>query len=320
MNDITQLRLLDTGFDYQSAVQSTVKQTAIHNNSAPQVLLFLTTDPLSVKKRLLRFRNAFTKLGPNHEFAIASYLPNTTTEIRKLVIGGIEIKHYVFSLDAIRTLGYPNKGAAKEFRLIPGNSDLVTLLFRRLNPQYSQYWLVEDDVEYSGDLAQLFSDLNRKPGDLLATHLARGYEGWAYASHLVTPQNIQPDDSWLIFLPIFRITAQALDTIEMYYQGGWSGHNENTWATILKLAGLQIVDIGGDGEFVAEEDRNRFYYGLPNQGYDKLGSFGTMQIRLFKGRRKNVLWHPIKRPSVWVKQNYKRIKSMLKWKLARFGR
>jgi hypothetical protein len=239
--------------------------------------------------------------------------------VREIEIKGVKIKHYVYSLDAIRSLDYPNKGTAKDFRLIPGNSDLVTILFRRDNPQFSHYWLVEDDVEYSGDLSQLFNELNRKPGDLLATHLARGYEGWAYASHLKTPENIKPNDSWLIFLPIFRVTAQALDTIHMYYVGGWTGHNENTWATILKLAGMNIVDIGGDGEFVTKEDRNRFYYGKPNQGYDKIGSFGTMQIRLFKGLRRNVLWHPIKRPSVWVKQNYKRTLSMCNWYLEKFG-
>jgi hypothetical protein len=44
-----------------------------------------------------------------------------------------------------------------------------------------------------------------------------------------------------------------------------------------------------------------------------------MNIRLFAGRRKDVLWHPIKPPKVWVRQNYKRVVSIAKWHLGKFG-
>jgi hypothetical protein len=91
------------------------------------------------------------------------------------------------------------------------------------------------------------------------------------------------------------------------------------WATILKHAGMDVVDFGGNGKYVADEDRNKHYYGLPNDGFQKNGSFGTMNIRLFAGRRKDVLWHPIKPPKVWVRQNYKRVVSIAKWHLGRFG-
>lgn len=285
-----------------------------------QILLFQTTDPVHVKKRLLRFREAFLRLGPNYEFALVSYLPKARTEVRKVDLDGVRMDHYVFSEDAVDTLAYPVKGAARPFRLIPGNCDLMALLARKAAPQYAQYWVIEDDVEYSGDPYDLLASLDGRRGDLLATHLAHGYDGWTYASMLRSPGgDVKPADTWLIFLTFFRISGEALDTIDRYYRDGWSGHSENMWATILKHAGMEVVDFGGNGKYVADEDRNKRYYGLPNDGFQKNGSFGTMNIRLFAGRRKDVLWHPIKPPKVWVRQNYKRVVSIAKWHLGRFG-
>ena len=285
-----------------------------------QILLFQTTEPATVKKRLLRFREAFLRLGPGYEFATVTYSPKARTEVRKIVLDNVSIDHYVFGEDSINTLGYPNKGAARPFKLIPGNCDLIALMFRRAEPKYDQYWTVEDDVDYSGEIYNLLSDLNTRDGDLLATHLAHGYDDWAYSSMLRSPQgDIRPSDTWLIFLTFFRVSGAALDTIDRYYRAGWSGHSENMWATILKHAGMRVVDFGGNGRYVADEDRNKHYFGLPDDEFQKNGSFGTMNIRMFAGRRKNVLWHPIKPPRVWIRQNGKRLISIAKWKFSKLG-
>lgn len=286
-----------------------------------QILLFQTTDPARVRRRLLRFREAFLKLGPHCEFALVSYLSDARTEVRKVVLDGVEIDHYVFGPDAIDTLGYPYKGTARPFRLIPGNCDLITLLFRKTRPGYAQYWVIEDDVEYSGDSYMLFAGLAGRGGDLLASHLADGYDDWAYASMLRAPGNeVTPSTSSLIFLTFFRISAAALDIIDRYYHEGWNGHSENMWATILKHAGMRVVDIGGNGKYVAEQDRNLRYYGLPDDRFEKKGSFGTMNIRMWAGRRKDVLWHPIKPPAAWLRQTCKRVRSIVNWSFYRLVR
>lgn len=283
-----------------------------------QILLFFTTDPAGMRKRLLRFREAFLRLGPGYRFAVVSYLHGQASGVRRLVLDGIELEHHVFGVDAIDTLTYPHKGARRPFALIPGNADLVSLLFRRSRPDYAQYWLIEDDVEYTGDAHALFAGLAQRPGDLLATHLARGYDAWTYSWMLRTPNGeANPATSWLVFLTFFRISGAALDTIDRYYQAGWNGHSEQTWATILKHAGMAVVDIGGNGEFVAEEDRNKRYVGLANDGFEKRGSFGTMTIRLRPGRQKDTLWHPIKPPKAWLRQTRKRWVSIAKWHLER---
>ncbi|MGF6272017.1 hypothetical protein ABIB38_000359 [Massilia sp. UYP11] len=290
-------------------------------NDQPQILLFQTTDPAAVRKRLLRFRAAFLKLGPQCRFAAISYTPSAKTEVRRVVLDGIEIEHHIYGPDAMDTLGYPVKGAARPFKLIPGNCDLPPLLFRRAQPQYAQYWVVEDDVEYSGDVHALFAGLDRRQGDLLAAHLARGYDGWTYASMLRAPDAaVTPASSWLVFLTFYRISGPALDLIDRYYRAGWNAHSENAWATILKHGGMSVVDFGGNGEFVAEEDRNKRYQGVANDGFEKSGSFGTMNIRLCAGPQKDLLWHPIKPPRAWLRQTRKRWISIAKWYLDRAAR
>jgi len=290
-------------------------------NDQPQILLFQTTDPAAVKKRLLRFRKAFLKLGPHCRFAAISYAPSARTEVRRVVLDGIEIEHHIYGPDAMDTLGYPVKGAARPFRLIPGNCDLPPLLFRREQPQYGQYWVVEDDVEYSGDIHTLFAGLADREGDLLAAHLARGFDGWTYSSMLRAPgTDITPASSWLVFLTFYRISGAALDLIDRYYLEGWNAHSENAWATILKHAGMSVVDFGGAGEFVAEEDRDKRYQGVANDGFEKRGSFGTMNIRLRAGREKDLLWHPIKPPRAWLRQTRKHYLSIAKWYLGRVTR
>ena len=107
-----------------------------------QILLFQTTDPVSVRKRLLRFREAFLRQGPHCRFAAVSYTASAKTTVNRIVLDGIEIEHHVYGPDAIDTLAYPVKGAARPFRLIPGNCDLVPLLFRRWHTQYAQYCIV----------------------------------------------------------------------------------------------------------------------------------------------------------------------------------
>lgn len=283
-------------------------------------MLYYASNPRQVKKRLLRFREAFLRLGPGCDFVVVSYDGSRPTTVHQLELDGVAVTHFVFGPDAVDRLGYPVKGAARPFKLIPGNCDLVHVMARKALPQYVQYWSAEDDVDYSGDVYDVFAGLNHREGDLLAAHLAHGTDSWTYASMLHSPKGpMTAAQSWLVFLTFFRISGAALDTIDRYYRDGWSGHSENMWATILKDAGMSVIDFGGDGQYVAEEDRNVRYYGLPNDGFDKHGSFGTKTIRLRVGSRQNVLWHPIKPFKAWVRQNRKRLVSILKWQLAKFS-
>jgi hypothetical protein len=285
-------------------------------DTEPDILLYITTNIKTSRKRLMRFRSAFLKSQPYNRFAVVTFDASAHSHVCQVVVDGISIDHFIFGVDAVDTLGYPSKGIARPFKLIPGNSDLITLLFRKLQPQFRHYWFLEDDVEYTGDPTHLFEDLGKRKADLLATHLFPSYDEWAYARERYTP-GCSPDDTWLVFLPFYRVSRDALDTIDAYYRKGWTGHHENMWATILLHAGRTVVDIGGQGDYVAEADRNRHYYGHRHDGFEKNGSFGTLRIRLWPGQRKNVLWHPVKPFGAWLRQRKKRFVSQCNWILLR---
>jgi hypothetical protein len=108
-----------------------------------------------------------------------------------------------------------------------------------------------------------------------------------------------------------------LEVIDRHYLDGWEGHHEMVWPTILKRCEHSIVDIGGQGPHVLEENINKHYIGMPGNAFEKRGSFGTMNIRLRAGTQKNVLWHPVKSPRAWFRQRAKRAFSILKWKVIR---
>jgi len=62
----------------------------------------------------------------------------------------------------------------------------------------------------------------------------------------------------------------------------------------LNAAGLVIEDFGGDGEFVASGNRNRFYTNAPSHCYLVPGSLVFRPMRIMPGLRRNHLWHPVK--------------------------
>ena len=95
-------------------------------------------------------------------------------------------------------------------------------------------------------------------------------------------------------MPIYRISRRAAQAIDHAYQSGWSGHCEVTWPTIINRAGFSIEDFGGDGEFVREPNRNRFYTNTLLDPNLAPGSLVLRPARAFTGLKKEKLWHPVK--------------------------
>lgn len=279
-----------------------------------EILLYYTTAPQKMKWRLLKFHDSVMRSGGGFDFAVISFIEDATEQTIEHNIDGRKIRQYIYGRNTIPCLGYPQKGNAKPFRLIPGNTDLCVLRFWRAHPDYDRYWVMEDDVEYSGDPAPLFKSLRDMDGDLLATHVAKWFPEWDYSSSFKSGSStLAPEDLWLCFLPFFAIKPASLSIIDQRYKEGWDGHNEMTWPTILKHSGCQIVDIGGSGPYVAPENRNKYYLGGGQPKFAKGGSFGTLNIRLFPGSASNILWHPVKPFRIWIKQNIKRLRSMAEW-------
>ncbi len=206
----------------------------------------------------------------------------------------------------LRGLGYPAKLPGGRVRIIPGNADLLALWFARTFPTYQRFWTIEYDVDFSGNWTTFFDAFcPDDPTDLLAATVCR-YDDtplWQHWGSLVSPNRLRATNLLRCYLPVNRISRRAVAVLSHAYSAGWGGHHEVTWPTILAMSGLTIADFGGDGPFVAPQNRNRFYV---NNRYDANLAPGSFVYRPaisdrplrdlpdYGDRPKNWLWHPVK--------------------------
>lgn len=180
--------------------------------------------------------------------------------------------------------------------LVPGNLGLLYLHFARRHPGLDRFWIVEYDVCYTGDWAELLERFDRSPADVLGTTLRSHAErpGWHWWPSF-EPSPEVPREAWLSgFFPIVRVSRPALEALDAAYRGGWSGHVEAVLPTAARRAGLEIEDLGGDGPFVKEGNRDRFYTNTVEREHLYPGTFVYRPVRRFPGLRRGMLWHPVK--------------------------
>lgn len=283
--------------------------------------IFLTRQPEKVQKLLLKFYDATVRAQQGFDFHICTYEDGMDQSVRQIKIKNQNLQHWTFGKESAFSLGYSRKVNQNDWALIPGNCDIPILAFFRLNKNYNRYWLVEDDVDYSGDIKTLIGDLSKNEADLQCTHLHRGWNEWTYNATLKGEgaRQFNFSDTFLCFLPFFAISRRGLRVLDDAYSCGWAGHHEQTWPTILLEAGLSVRDIGGSGEFVISEDKDRHYYGIAAQSRNKTGSFTPTPPRLFTGRRPDTLWHPVKPFDQWFSGKLRRLKSIVSYYRGQLG-
>lgn len=194
----------------------------------------------------------------------------------------------IFSPSKILDVPYPNRYAHQETPgLIPGNTDLLYLHFSELEPSYSHYWFIEYDVAYTGPWSDLFAAFASSDADLLGTTLSpyQQQPDWYWWPSFEPTVNIDRTDWVRGFFPVIRLSMDAIDLLDNGYRAGWAGHFEVVIPTLLHYHGRDIEDIGGDGPFVAPDNRNRFY---------TTDTFRYRPVRHQPGQCPDTLWHPIK--------------------------
>jgi len=202
------------------------------------------------------------------------------------------------TLQDLRSLPYPLKAQAPDWRFHPGNEDLIFWATWSRLPDYDFYWGVEYDVWFEGSWRLLFDRFLSSDADLLGTTLYRArltpnaFNIWS----LRYPADVDLADQNRIkgFYPIYRFSRRGAQLVDAGYRAGWGGHMEIAWATILAHEGAVIEDIGGDQEFVRPENRNRFYF---NTFWTYSLSPGTFVFRPNFPRslgRPGTIWHPVK--------------------------
>lgn len=200
---------------------------------------------------------------------------------------------HAFGSRDMAALSLPHKGPAP-FRIIPGNSDMLFLQFARRFPCYDSFWIMEWDVEFTGNLGDLVAVFEGSSSHLLCTNIRRVNPGWRHLRMNRWPEGWPPDPRLCGFMPFVRFSRELLDQVERFYREGGSGHYEYVWASVATACGLPIEDFGGSGPYVRKGNRNRFYTSTPHTRDMFPGTFRFRPPLRRAGRRRNTLWHPVK--------------------------
>lgn len=200
---------------------------------------------------------------------------------------------HAFGSDDMAAFSFPYKGSAP-FKLIPGNSDMLFLEFGRRFPHYDTFWVMEWDVEFTGDLGELISTFENSPSHLICTNIRNISPTWLHRGMNRWPAEWPQDPGLFGFMPFVRFSRELLTHLEKFYTEGGSGHYEYVWPSIATACKLPIEDFGGSGSYVKKGNRNRFYTSNPNSRDMFPGTFRYRPPLNRPGRRPNTLWHPVK--------------------------
>lgn len=183
-------------------------------------------------------------------------------------------------------------------KMLPGSCHFPMLLFFKQHPEYDYYWFIEYDVTFTSKWNVLMSAFESIDKDFISCHVEK-YEvnkngRWCWWS-IRNNSGYSLEKSLKSFNPIFKASNAALKYVDWYQSKGFYAHEEVIVCTCLYNAGFTIADFGGDGDFVLEGFKNRFY--VQYEGVNN----GTMRYRplysleLIKSENKEAkLYHPLK--------------------------
>lgn len=202
---------------------------------------------------------------------------------------------FVFTSDVLNELGYT---PIEKGKLVPGSNHFPLLKFFKENQCYDYYWLVEDDVRFSGDWKDFFDSFASSTSDFLSSVIETKAENpnWYWWTSLKVGNEVIAEEKLLkSFNPIYRLSSQALVCIDAHLRIGWMGHYEVLLPTLLYNKGFFLEDFGGEGTFVRPENNAKFYDDT------------SMRIApVLPDDRKNYLFHPVKEEKVRLDGAYKK--------------
>lgn len=244
-----------------------------------------------------RYRRLRESVPADHDLYLAfdATTADPETVAAAKLLGGDDL--YLFRFSELSTEGYPRPWAGdNDSRLVPGNVDLLPLHLHRTTEAYDRYWIVEYDVEYTGDWRAFFGHFRDNDSALLGTTLQpyRVLPEFHWWDSVEAPEPIDREDLYRGFFPVMRLSRAALEALDTAYAEGWTGHFEVVVPTALHRSGLGIEDIGGEGPFVRPGNENRFYTNTPWRTGLGPGTFKYRPARRWPGLRRGKLWHPVK--------------------------
>lgn len=180
----------------------------------------------------------------------------------------------------------------------------LTVFLSKELAAYQRFWLVEYDVDFSGDWGRFFAAAAGYDGDLLTARvrplsLDRGF--W-YASSFRQP-GLAVEDPLIAFMPISRLSRPMIEHYrQTVMEPGWGGHFEILLPSIAAHGGFVVADLGGSGPYVPPDRLNLYYQGaLEDRGieWSTHGYRPPRGYRYFaeapgRFREPNHIYHPIK--------------------------
>ena len=144
-----------------------------------QVIIFLTTKSNEWTLRAFRALEQSMQMEADVYFAYhqqGEVLPVSLREIKNL---------FVFTSDILYGLDYT---PIEEGKLVPGSNHFPLLKFFREHTGYDYYWLVEDDVRFSGDWKCFFDGFAFNTADFLSSVIETKAENpnWYWWPYLKT--------------------------------------------------------------------------------------------------------------------------------------
>src|SRR5215212_3428859 len=118
-----------------------------------------------------------------YDIVVAGYC-----ESRDALRGINTVPTRAYSAADLCTLPYPGKTSRFDPASFLGNCDLVPMRLFQEWPDYDRYWIIENDVRFSGDWANLFGELALSDADVLCTAVQMHPDNpdWAHWSTLRT--------------------------------------------------------------------------------------------------------------------------------------
>lgn len=146
--------------------------------------------------------------------------------------------------------------------IVPGSAHYPLLAFARTRPDIARFFVIEQDVEFSGNWGDFVATVTAASPDFASSHL-RGFDEdptWLWWRSLRPPpghSRAQRDRSELrrTFNPVYCISRRAIDTLEQAHTEGWRGHFEVLMATILTHRGCRVADLAQLGGFYVGKEQ-----------------------------------------------------------------
>lgn len=207
------------------------------------------------------------------------------------------IKYFHFDLEKLNELNY-----SPIFEYLYGSEHFIIEYFTKKHPEYNYYWIIEYDVIFNGNWRFFFSLFEDNNADFISSHIEIREDGintdWMWWNTLSFAKDYEINKSkWVkSFNPIYRISKQALDFLDIYLKkDGNEGFYEVIMATPLYNNGFQLMDFGGTGRFVPCNFKNKIYLqgiGVNNGTMRPGPDFSVEEIKSLN--LKNKLFHPLK--------------------------